>query len=159
MDVELRYNVRMLGALVNGTTILFGDNHSMVTKNSLPHLTLKKPQSAKNYHHVREAVALGIISIVNCRTKYNLADMVTKSLNGQLHKFLLQNQQFPPVSTAGECKTNSENQSLTITEKTGTTSTNKSTLFLSVISPLDDEIMQALTDTGFCAGLWRIKYD
>eukprot|EP00957_Ditylum_brightwellii_P131550 10033312-Ditylum_brightwellii.AAC.1 len=48
------------------------------------------------------------VSIVHCRTKYNLADMGTKALNGAINQFLLQNQVFPPVSTAGECKTESD---------------------------------------------------
>ena len=104
LAVELRYNLRMLGARVKGTTVLFGDNKSMVTNTSLPHSTLKKRHAANNYHRVREAVAAGIVSIVHCDTKYHLADMGTKALNGPVHQFLLQNQNFPPVSTAGECK-------------------------------------------------------
>eukprot|EP00957_Ditylum_brightwellii_P091713 6983553-Ditylum_brightwellii.AAC.1 len=74
----------------------------MITNTSLPHSTLKKQVYANNYHRVREAVASRILSAVHCNTKYNLADMGTKSLNGTVHQFLLQNQNFPPVSTAGE---------------------------------------------------------
>ena len=120
LAVELRYNLRMLGAPVKGAAILFGDNQSMVTNTSLPHSILKKRHSANNYHRVREAVAAGIVSIVHCDTKYNLADMGTKSLNGQVHQFLLQNQTLPPVSTAGECKpdTRKEKSSLVPVPKT-----------------------------------------
>eukprot|EP00957_Ditylum_brightwellii_P000408 31577-Ditylum_brightwellii.AAC.1 len=71
----MRYNLRMIGAPVEGTTVLFGDNKSMITNTSLLHSTLKKRVSANNYHHVREAVASKIVSVVHCDTKYNLADM------------------------------------------------------------------------------------
>eukprot|EP00957_Ditylum_brightwellii_P054887 4160460-Ditylum_brightwellii.AAC.1 len=80
----------------------------MVTNTSLPHSTLKHCVSANNYHQVGEAVAAMIVYIVHCRTKYNLADLGTKALNGAIHQFMLQNQVFPPVSTAGECKTESD---------------------------------------------------
>eukprot|EP00957_Ditylum_brightwellii_P129524 9879671-Ditylum_brightwellii.AAC.1 len=79
----------------------------MVTNTSLPHSILKCRVSANNYHRVRKAVAAMIVSIVYCRTKYHLADMGTKALNGAIHQCLLQNQVFPPVPTAGECKTES----------------------------------------------------
>eukprot|EP00957_Ditylum_brightwellii_P048597 3687747-Ditylum_brightwellii.AAC.1 len=111
LAVETRYYLRMLGAPVKGTTILFGDNKSMITNTSLPHSTLKKCVSANNYHRVREAVASKIASVVHCDTKYNLAVMGTKSLNGAVHQFLPQNQNFPPVLTAGECKTDMKKQS------------------------------------------------
>eukprot|EP00957_Ditylum_brightwellii_P134949 10289058-Ditylum_brightwellii.AAC.1 len=74
----------------------------MITNTSLPHSTLKKQVSTNNYHHVREAVVSRIASAVHCDIKYNLADMGTKLLDGAVHKFLLQNQNFPPVLTAGE---------------------------------------------------------
>ena len=105
LAIELRYNLKMLGAPVKGTTVLFGDNKSMVTNTSLPHSTLKKRVSVNNYHGGREAVAAGIVSIVHCDTEYNLADMGTKALSRTTHQFLLKNQKFPPVSSAGECKT------------------------------------------------------
>jgi len=105
MAVELRYNLRMLGTQVKGPTVLFGDNKSMATNTSLPHSTLKKRNQASNYHRVQEAVASKTVSIVHVDTKYNLSDMGTKPLNGPTHQFLLKNQSFPPVSTAGECKT------------------------------------------------------
>eukprot|EP00957_Ditylum_brightwellii_P039302 2973277-Ditylum_brightwellii.AAC.1 len=74
----------------------------MITNTSLPHSTLKKQVLANSYHRVREAVASRIVSVVYCDTKYNLVDIGTKSLNGAVHQFFLRNQNFPPVSTAGE---------------------------------------------------------
>eukprot|EP00957_Ditylum_brightwellii_P196378 14962013-Ditylum_brightwellii.AAC.1 len=84
----------------------------MITNTSLPHSTLKKQVSANNYHHrVKEEVASKIASVVHCNTKYDLADMGTKSLNGAVHQFLLQNQNFPPGSIAGECQMDTKKKS------------------------------------------------
>ena len=140
LAVELRYNLRMLGAEVKGSTILFGDNESMITNSTLPHSTLKKRKSANDYHRVREAVASGIASIVHIDTKYNLSDIGTKPLNGQVHQFLLKNQHFPPVSTAGECKSGPPDLSM----KTG-----QARLFLSVLSSLDRDVALAIVDKNF----------
>ena len=41
-----------------------------------------------------EAVAAGIVSIVRCDTKYNQADMGTKSLNDQAHQFFYRIKDF-----------------------------------------------------------------
>eukprot|EP00957_Ditylum_brightwellii_P097545 7429206-Ditylum_brightwellii.AAC.1 len=82
LAVELMYNLCMLGVAVKGPTYLFSDNKSMVTNTSLPHAMLKRRDSANIYHQVREAVAAGIASVINCSTKYNLTVMGTKPLNG-----------------------------------------------------------------------------
>eukprot|EP00957_Ditylum_brightwellii_P150821 11484341-Ditylum_brightwellii.AAC.1 len=59
----------------------------MITNTSQSHSMLKKRQSANNYHHIREAVAANIVSMVFCQIKYNLADMGTKALNGMIKQF------------------------------------------------------------------------
>ena len=152
--VKLRYNLRMLGAPVKGTSVLFGDNQSMITNSTLPHSTLKKRQSANNYHRVREAVAAGIVSIVHCDTKYNLADMGTKALNGQVHQFLLKNQNFPLVSTAGECQADLEKPP--VSEKV-----TKVKLLFGLLSPMDREMVKTLEDRNFQEYLLRManKYE
>eukprot|EP00957_Ditylum_brightwellii_P128325 9787814-Ditylum_brightwellii.AAC.2 len=72
LAIEMRYNLRMLGAPKKGTTVLFGDNKSVITNTYLPQFTLKKHVSANNYHQVRETVTSRIASVVHCDTKYNL---------------------------------------------------------------------------------------
>ena len=136
----------MLGAPVKGTTILFGDNKSMITNVSFPHSTLKKRNQANNYHHAREAVTTGITSFIHCDTKYNLADMGTKALPGPTHQFLLQNQHFPPVSTAGECQTDM-NRSVK--------SEGKAKLTLSMMSQLETEVACAFVNKGFQMSLMK----
>ena len=149
--VELQYNLRMLGAPVKGSSYLFGDNKSMITNTSLPHSMLKKRQSANNYHRVREAVAAGIVSMVFCPTKYNLADMGTKALNGLIHQFLLKNQTFPPpAETVGECKAES---SLSASGKI-----NGHTNYVQrVLSPLEREIIHSCLDKEFIRALHKAR--
>ena len=149
LAVELRYNLRMLDAPVKGTTILFGDNQSMVINTSLPPSILKKRHSANNYNRVREDVTAGIMSIVHYDTKYNLADMGTKLLKGQAHQFLLQNQSLPPVSIAGECQPD------TSTEKSRLVHTTNARLVLSVLSLLDQKVVDSLHDQEFYSLLMR----
>ena len=139
LAVELRYNLRMLGAPVKGTTVLFGDNKSMITNTSLPHSVLKKRVSANNYHRVREAVASEIVSVVHCDTNYNLSDMGTKALVGPQHQFLLKNQKFPPVSSAGECQT----------DVSGSSTSTKAKLVLSILTPHDVDVAGALACSEF----------
>ena len=149
LAVEVRYNLRMLDAPVKGTTILFGDNKSMVTNTSLPHSILKNRYSANNYHCVREAVDAGIVSIIHCDTKYNLADMATKSLNGKAHQFLLQNQNLPPVSIAAKCKSDTSTKKSSLVHKTNVSQV------LSVLSLLDQEVVNSLHNQEFCSLLMR----
>jgi len=152
MAVELRYNLRMLGVPVKGTTILFGDNQSMITNTSLPHSTLKKRQSANNYHRVREANAAGIVSVVHCNTDYNLADMGTKCLNAMTHQRLLHNQCFPPTSKVGECQPDSQNS---VTESTALKH-GRANLVLELPSRMEVDAYSAFADKGFQSYLMKL---
>jgi len=145
--VELRYNLRMLGAPVKGRTTLFGDNKSMITNASLPHSTLKKRNQANNYHRVREAVASGVVSVVHVDTEYNLADMGTKALSGIKQQFFLKNQTFPPVSSAGECRKESQVQSVN--------GTRLAKLVIEEQTRLDEEIGLALEDSRFVLAMMK----
>ena len=153
-SIDLRYTLRMLGVEVKGPTILFGDNKSMITNTSLPHSTLKKRSNANAYHRCREAVAAGFIRMVHCGTKFNLADMGTKALNGPGHQFLLQNQNFPPVSTAGECQTASSD-TIEVSQNPDRTSA-KLTIVQS--SGLEEELFGALQSKSFLSFL-RTTFD
>ena len=101
--VELRYKLRMLGVPVKGSTLLFGDNESMVNQVTKPHSTLKKRHLANCYHRCREAVASKIVSIVHCASGWNLSDMGTKGLPAHIHQRLLHNQVLPPFQCSREC--------------------------------------------------------
>ncbi len=63
LSMDLRYQLRMLGVGIEGPTIMYGTNQSVVINTTMPNSTLKKRHNALIYHRVREAVAAGIISL------------------------------------------------------------------------------------------------
>jgi hypothetical protein len=98
--IEMRYKLRMLGIKLEDSSVLVGDNMSVVLNTTLPSSALKKKHQACNYHRVREAIAAGFIKFGYIPTEKNLADVCTKPLGTQLfHIFLdlyiLKNPKFP----------------------------------------------------------------
>ena len=89
LAVSTRYKLRMLGVPILGTTLLYGDNLSVITNATLPSSTLKKKHNAIAYHRVREAVASGIINMVHIPSTKNVADLLTKPLGPQKHYKLM----------------------------------------------------------------------
>ena len=78
--VALRYMLRCLG--VNGDTAseLYGDNMGVIQNATIKDIFLKKKHVAISYHKVREAVAAGIIVLINISLADNFADCLAKSL-------------------------------------------------------------------------------
>eukprot|EP00957_Ditylum_brightwellii_P164333 12510556-Ditylum_brightwellii.AAC.1 len=72
--------------------------------------------------------------------------MGTKSLNGAVHQFLLQTQKFPPVLTAGECKTDMK-------KKSGVSISGTAKYVQTVPSPLDMEVISSFKDEMFISHL------
>ena len=66
--------------------------------------------------------------------------------------YFLRNQEFPPVSTAGECQKKTAEQ-FSDSGKSGS-----ATLSLAVQSKLDQEIAYTLEDPGFVSKLLKTKY-
>ena len=89
MVMEFRYKLRMLGVPVDKPSLLLGDNLSVITSCTLPSSSLKKKHNAIAYHGVREAVAAGVILLAHVKSKDNLADILTKSVNGTSHRLLV----------------------------------------------------------------------
>ena len=83
--ITMKYKIRMLGAPLEGETILLGDNASVVTNCSIPSSTLKNKHNAIAYHWVHEAVAAGILNLGYISSKDNVADILTKPLGPILH--------------------------------------------------------------------------
>jgi hypothetical protein len=81
--VDLRYTLRMLGAPVEYTSYMFGDNEAVVNQGTLPHSKLSKRHFALAYHRVREAVAAGFVKFFHMPGKNNPADVLTKFLGYQ----------------------------------------------------------------------------
>ncbi len=79
---SLRYKLRMLGVPLDGPVNPFCDNSSVVISSTLPASTLKKKHNSIAYHCVREAIASKIIRIAWVQSGKDLADRLTKPLNG-----------------------------------------------------------------------------
>ena len=69
---------------------VFGDNQSVINNATIPESPIKKKHVAICYHRVREACAAGVIRIAKEDTKTNLADLLTKNLDRQRHKLLVE---------------------------------------------------------------------
>ena len=83
MAIEFRYIFRMLGCQIKGPVQLLGDNRGMIQNCSLMSSQLKKKHNAIAYHRIRESVACGITKLGHVNSENNLADILTKGLNGQ----------------------------------------------------------------------------
>ncbi len=78
----LRYKLRMMGVPLDGPTSVFCDNNAVVINSTHTESMLKKKHAAINYHRTREAIAAGTIRVAKEGTATNLADILTKLLNG-----------------------------------------------------------------------------
>jgi hypothetical protein len=72
----------MFGIPIDGPANVYCDNNSVVTNSSKPQSVLKKKHNSIAYHRVREAVAANTIRIAKEDSSTNIADMLTKPLNG-----------------------------------------------------------------------------
>ncbi len=90
----LRYKLQMMGVPLTGPSFIYEDNKSQVTNSSRPESTLKKTCDLICYHAIRELVAMGESLITHIRTKFNLADFLTKVTNGATHRRLVGNVLF-----------------------------------------------------------------
>jgi hypothetical protein len=78
----LRYKLRMFGIPIDGPANMYCDNSGVVINCTRPESTLQKKHNSIAYHRVREAVAAGTIRIAKEDSKTNIADLLTKPLNG-----------------------------------------------------------------------------
>ena len=76
--IDLRNTLRYLGVPLLGSTMMFGDNESVVNSSSIPHSKLHKRHNALAYHKTRQAVAAGIIRFVYIPSGANPADILSK---------------------------------------------------------------------------------
>ena len=84
----------MLGVKIEDTSVLVGDNMSVVINTTLPSSSLKKKHQACNYHRVREAIAAGFIIFGHIGSEINLADICTKPLAAPAFHGLLRDYLF-----------------------------------------------------------------
>jgi hypothetical protein len=79
--LAIRYELRMLGAPIDGPMWLFGYNKSMINSVSEPLGHLHKGHLLLSWHQLREKVAMGIVYYVHVKLAENLADCLTKHLS------------------------------------------------------------------------------
>jgi hypothetical protein len=76
--MDLRTTLRYLGVPVRKKSYMFGDNQSVITNSSIPHLSLNKRHNALSYHRVRGMIAAKILVYFWIDGKSNPADIVCK---------------------------------------------------------------------------------
>ena len=85
----LRYKLRMMGVPIDGPSLVYGDNLSVIKNSQTPESQLKKKNNAICYHAVRESVAMGESLCAHVRSEDNYADLMTKVLTGQKRRDLV----------------------------------------------------------------------
>jgi hypothetical protein len=107
--MEFRYNVRMMGFEVDGPVNMFGDNQSVILNTTIPSSQLKKKIHGCAYHRIREMIACRAIRFMHIASVDNVADVLTKPLNGNVHRRLvepiLSGNGIPSIFTKKECET------------------------------------------------------
>ena len=78
--LEYRYMLRMIGARLEKSALLLGDNNSVVLNTTMPSSVLKKKHCAVSYHKIRETIAAGIVRFSHIPSEMNYADILTKPL-------------------------------------------------------------------------------
>jgi hypothetical protein len=79
----LQYEQRMMGVPIDGPSLIYGDNMSVIHNTLRPESTLKKKSNSIAYHAVRESVAMGESLTGHVGTNDNPADLATKVLYGK----------------------------------------------------------------------------
>ena len=73
--------LRIIGVNMEESTLLLGDNKSVVLNTPMPSSVLKKKHCVVSYHRIREAVASGIVKFSHIDSVDNYSDMLTKHLS------------------------------------------------------------------------------
>ena len=79
----------MMGVPIIDTTLMFGDNKSVIMNTTLPSSNLKKKHNAIAYHRVREAVAVQAIDLVHIPGVSNISNVLTKPVTGTTYSALV----------------------------------------------------------------------
>ncbi len=79
---SIRYKLRMFGIPIQGAANVYCDNASVVVNSQVPESTLRRKHNSIAYHRVREAAAAGTIRVTKESHETNIADLLTKPVNG-----------------------------------------------------------------------------
>jgi hypothetical protein len=106
--LEIRYKLMMLGVPIEKTSLMLGDNMSVILNTTLPSSVLKKKHNACAYHRVREAIAGRIIDFVHVRSEDNIADVLTKPLGSVAHHRVCKDYMFRRAVAVGHAVIDTE---------------------------------------------------
>ena len=98
--IQTRFELRMLGAPLDGPAWVFGDNQSMINSSMLPEGRLTKRASALSFHRVREQVCMGVVYLFHIAGNLNITDCMTKFLSARMLHPLIQPVLFRKGETA-----------------------------------------------------------
>lgn len=84
--LEYRYMLMMMGARLEKSTLLLGDNNSIVLNVKIVSSVLKKKHSVVSCHKIKETIVVGIVKFSHIFSEYNYADILTKKLRS--NKFM-----------------------------------------------------------------------
>jgi hypothetical protein len=76
--IDLRLTLRYLGVPIQGRSMIFGDNESVINSAAIPHSKMHKRWVALSYHRVRWAVASGMTAIYHIAGSKNPSDILSK---------------------------------------------------------------------------------
>jgi hypothetical protein len=79
--IAIRYELRMLGAPLDGPIWLFGDNKSMIESASEPSEGRLAKRHILSWHRLREKAAMKIVHYLHIESKENISDCLTKHLS------------------------------------------------------------------------------
>ena len=69
-----------MGVEIDGPTMMYGDNRSVILSTTMPSSVLKKKHLSCNYFRIRESIAARIIRFEFVPTHMNYSDVLTKPL-------------------------------------------------------------------------------
>ena len=87
----LRYKLRMMGILISSPSYIYGDNMSVIHNTSRLESVLRKKSNSVCYHAVCESGAMVESLVGHIPSKENVADLMTKVINGQKRRYLVGN--------------------------------------------------------------------
>ena len=78
--LEYRFKLGMMGANMEESALMLGDNKSVVLNTTMPSSVLKKKHCAVSYHKIREMIACKVLRFSSISSEQNYADVLTKPL-------------------------------------------------------------------------------
>eukprot|EP00978_Attheya_sp_CCMP212_P030620 scaffold113212_cov30-Attheya_sp.AAC.1 len=76
--ISVRWSLRAMGVKIDGPTMMYGDNRSVILSTKMPSSVLKKKHLSCNYFHIRESIAARILRFEFVPTHMNYSDTFSR---------------------------------------------------------------------------------